>query len=397
MAEPHASLAPGYVPGSGGSHASALPELRRCGLYLCDENGRIALPNGTGFANCKLPQGKPSHCAADEFFRRDDITYVGRPFPLDEADEHLGRLASWGLRLLRLVVVWEALEHAGPGRYDDAFIAYVVALVARMHAFGMRCTIDVHQDVFSRFAGGSGAPAWTFDVAGIDVTKLHASGAAIIHSQATPSEAAAITRTWPSNQAKFASTTMQTLFWAGALHAPRCTVPRSAHADPTLFADLDDDVNIQVFFQRSLIAGFGRLADALATSPAVLGFEPCVVSRCPETDACRCNEPCRGFVRLVNPRRWNNREELHIGLVPGPLESMALASGYPLRIERFIKFDLVPPSRRAGRELVTPPENGVWLPGRSCPWREHGVWDFDEHAKTPRWLRNGAKPATRWS
>src|ERR1700720_2588242 len=47
-----------------------------------------------------------------------DVSYVGRPFPLAEADEHFRRLQSWGLTTVRLIVVWEAVEHAGPGEYD---------------------------------------------------------------------------------------------------------------------------------------------------------------------------------------------------------------------------------------------------------------------------------------
>lgn len=57
---------------------------------------------------------------------------MDRPFPITEADEHFGRLASWGLTFVRLLVTWEAVEHAGPGIYDEDYLAYLLALVRRL-------------------------------------------------------------------------------------------------------------------------------------------------------------------------------------------------------------------------------------------------------------------------
>jgi len=45
--------------------------------------------------------------------RGEAVSFVGRPFELEEADEHLGRLRAWGLTFVRLLVTWEAIEHAG--------------------------------------------------------------------------------------------------------------------------------------------------------------------------------------------------------------------------------------------------------------------------------------------
>ena len=39
---------------------------------------------------------------------------MGRPFPLEEADEHFRRLKAWGLTFLRFLVTWEAVAHEGP-------------------------------------------------------------------------------------------------------------------------------------------------------------------------------------------------------------------------------------------------------------------------------------------
>jgi hypothetical protein len=51
-----------------------------------------------------------------------------------------------------------------------------------MPKYGIKCFIDPHQDVWSRFSGGSGAPGWTFEVAGLDIRKFKATGAAHVHN-----------------------------------------------------------------------------------------------------------------------------------------------------------------------------------------------------------------------
>ena len=63
----------------------------------------------------KLPIGIPSHERNGFWVDYDrKISFVGKPFPLDEADKHLKRFVNLGFNLLRFLVTWEALEHEGP-------------------------------------------------------------------------------------------------------------------------------------------------------------------------------------------------------------------------------------------------------------------------------------------
>lgn len=50
----------------------------------------------------------------EHFFDHRQVSFVNRPFTLEQADLHFERLARWGCQCLRVLVPWEALEHAGP-------------------------------------------------------------------------------------------------------------------------------------------------------------------------------------------------------------------------------------------------------------------------------------------
>src|SRR5690606_19321055 len=103
---------------------------------------------------------------------------IGRPFPLEEAREHLRRLRHWGFNTLRLLTTWEAVEHSGPGLYDRDYLDYFTEICRLAGDFGLYVFVDFHQDVWSRMTGGDGAPGWTFEAVGLDFRTFHRAGAA---------------------------------------------------------------------------------------------------------------------------------------------------------------------------------------------------------------------------
>ncbi len=77
-----------------------------------------------------------------------------------------------GLDFLRLIVTWEAIEHAVPGIYDDEYLEYIYRIIKKAAEHEMNLFIDPHQDVWSRFSGDDGAPGWTFEVVGLNIKTL---------------------------------------------------------------------------------------------------------------------------------------------------------------------------------------------------------------------------------
>eukprot|EP00966_Prymnesium_polylepis_P292437 6753713-Prymnesium_polylepis.1 len=193
------------------------------GASFKDEHGRTLLLRGVNLSGAsKLPTSPASVTSTSTpardsaFYDHRNVSFVGRPFPLEVADEHFARLRLWGLTFLRLLITWEAIEHGGPGVYGQEYLQYLLAVVRKAAAHGISVFIDPHMDTWSRFSGGDGAPGWTLEVAGFDLRTIHASGAASLHQE---EEGGITMMAWPTNNLKLAAATMYTLFFAGACDA----------------------------------------------------------------------------------------------------------------------------------------------------------------------------------
>lgn len=334
------------------------------------------------------PNGFTHLWDSDSFYQHRTVDFTGRPFPLEEAPLHFRRLQAWGMPLIRLLVTWESLAHAGPNPATDLdlnYVAYLRQLIEMMPRYGLKCFICAHQDVWSRFCGGSGAPGWTLEAAGLDMEAFADTGAAYIHGQDEARRARAPPNerepsgpfVWPSGNQKLAASTMATLFWAGEALAPQLRCLRSA-LDGTGEAE---EVSIQRFLQDALIEAFGRLSDEVGSLEACLGFEP-------------MNEPDRGLINLEDFNGWNYNTDLHIGFFPSLIQSLALGSGYPQKVPYYVK-SWPWPTRQSHQTLLDPKGRSAWLTAATnpvvdqprgmgkCVWHVHGVWDWDEQKKQP--------------
>ena len=91
----------------------------------------------------------PSH-VSENFFDGDNVSFVNRPFSLDDAATHFTRLRAWGYNTIRYVFTWEAIEHEGPGKYDEAWIEHTISILRKAKEYGFYIFMDPHQDVVCR-------------------------------------------------------------------------------------------------------------------------------------------------------------------------------------------------------------------------------------------------------
>lgn len=88
----------------------------------------------------------------------DEGTFTDRGFRGEWTSEDIADLAARGFTLVRLGVIWAALEPR-PGEYDAAYLAWLREQLDTIHAAGMYALLDAHQDLYSQ-AFSDGAPNW---------------------------------------------------------------------------------------------------------------------------------------------------------------------------------------------------------------------------------------------
>ncbi len=327
--------------------------IRINGPHFIDEHGRTLLLRGVNLGGSTKVPFRPNGATylRDGFLDHRNVSFVGRPFPLEEADEHLGRLRTWGFNFLRFLVTWEAIEHSGPGVYDEEYIDYVRAVVELAGQHGFSLFIDPHQDMWSRFSGGDGAPGWTLEAVGLDIGRLHESGAAVLHQF---HEGPLPRMIWPANETKLAAGTMFTLFFAGNDFAPAARI----EGEP-----------VQEYLQRHYINAVYHLATRLRGLPCVAGYDT-------------LNEPGKGFIGWQDLREPGGM--VKVGPMPSPFQSMLLGSGFSQAVEVWESSPIG--FGRVGSRIENEQRVKAWLPGRECVWRDNGVWDVGPDGN-PRCLR----------
>ena len=327
--------------------------------WFVDEKGRRVLLRGVNLGGGSKVPSKPNgatHIHTD--FTSRDVSFVGRPFPLEDAHDHFRRIKHWGFNSLRFVITWEAIEHDSPRQYDREYLDYVEEVLKIAEEHRLYIIIDPHQDAWSRASGGDGAPLWTFEGVGLDLTKFYESEAAFVmqHRYDPHDKDSYPDMSWIQNGGRFAPCTMWTLFFGGRDFAPSCKVGGASAQD---------------YLQRHYIDAVREVAIRVKDNPYVVGFET-------------LNEPGRGWIgKLVDGSDMDIAGTLFHSFTP--FDAMLTAAGFPREIPyRAIKgFGI----REIRRDILNPGKSSCWLEGSENTWLQEGVWGVDE-AGEPVILRN---------
>lgn len=320
-----------------------LSPLRVAGDRLLDAQGREVLLRGVNLGgDSKNPRTGEVGRPPGDFSDHREVSFVGRPFPLEEADEHLSRLRAWGFNCLRLLTTWEAVEHAGPGRYDEAYLDYYAEIARLAGEHGFYVFVDFHQDAWSRMSGGSGAPGWTFEAVGLDLDRFHDADAALFSQRSRGHDLPH----WPSNYRLPANGIMWSLFFGGRWLTPGFEI---------------DGLNVQDYLQGRYLGCLERMARWLAPLAHVIGFDS-------------LNEPSLGWLgQSLSDRGADAPSPVAIGPAMSPLDGLALARGLPVTVP-------VIGGRESGRPHVvgerTLNPNGVaiWREGAACPFEAAAIY-----------------------
>ena len=301
--------------------------MNRSGNRIIDDKGRTLILRGVNLGgSSKIPFSVDQNGA---------VSFVGRPLPLEIARQCFQQLKSWGFTFIRFVITWEALEHSGPGIYDEPYIDYLEKVIDEAAKAGISVYMDPHQDVWSRWTGGDGAPRWTLEKLGMEPEKLDATGAAVTSSRKA--------MTWPVNYSLYAATTMFTLFFAGNTFAPEARI---------------DGESVQDFLQKRYIDAFRYCHRRLKSCKAIVGWGV-------------MNEPHPGLIGYSDLNALEN-VTVALGAVPSPFKAMIAASGHPVKVPVYtpwIKGWII-----KGRKTINPQGTSLFRQGFSCPWKQAGVW-----------------------
>ncbi len=118
-----------------------MDKIRVDGMRFVDEHGRERILSGMNVVD------KKNYDPKNPVFG-----YNADKFPFEE-------FRARGYDLIRLGFTWSAMEPT-PGKYNEALIDSLCAFLDKCEEYGIYAYLDCHQDVYSSYCYGDGAPRW---------------------------------------------------------------------------------------------------------------------------------------------------------------------------------------------------------------------------------------------
>ncbi|KAK4686623.1 hypothetical protein P7C73_g3500, partial [Tremellales sp. Uapishka_1] len=321
-----------------------------------DERRRIL----TGVASHLDDAGGGLWTEAEEGGR--DGWFVGRPLMLDEADIHLRRLKASGFTAIS-------------GKYDESFIDYTIALLRKCKEHGFKVFISPHQDVFSRFLTGSGAPIWVLLALGLHPGRIHQTGSGVIHScwkteggggvEGREDAKNGAVGEWPdmiwnTNLHRLAARHCFTMFFASEEFAPKCRIGGKP---------------VGKWLRDLWTEAYGHLAERIAAAGGLV--DECVIG----WDS--MNEPFGGFIGIPNLGEFPPNQEFKKGPSPTPIQGFHLGVGWSVNNIETHDFTSLGPKKNGQTSISPPGGKAVWLTrteakeaGERWGWKWDEEWDF---------------------
>ncbi len=114
--------------------------------YITDGQGRALILHGLNVSNSsKYYQDRLG------WTQKDDILRMSR---------------DWGFNFARVVLLWDGIEPE-KGVFNEAYLDGIAERLDWYQEAGIHVVLDMHQDLYSAYFGGDGAPAWAIEDNGL--------------------------------------------------------------------------------------------------------------------------------------------------------------------------------------------------------------------------------------
>ena len=136
------------------------------GIWFRDTQGRFVLFRGVNFASrSKLPPYLPISPLQSK-----GITLQELKTELRIIEPEIKRLAELGFNIVRLLVMWKAIEPRPNPNLDqllpegENYLNLVKEIIDMLYSYGLFVIIDFHQDIAHEVYGGDGFPDWALAI-----------------------------------------------------------------------------------------------------------------------------------------------------------------------------------------------------------------------------------------